>query len=148
MRILLNFDKSKILRIIITSIVILALMLGGQWYYGKRVVARNLKNTLLQNKYVNNVEIAKEQEKVIITLSLKDVDNLQEVYHDIYSIAERQMKGRPFTLVIANKPNSKINNLYNENLQFIIYEALQTGKYTDMKAELDKLQHAGLKTSI
>ena len=144
----LSFDKNKIFRIITISIVFLSLMLTFQWYYEKNVVIKALENTLSENKYVDNAEITKQREKIIIYITLKDVDNLMEAYNTIHDIMEYRLKGQPFELKITNKSDSVIRDLFDNKVQFIIYEALQTGKFTEMKARLDEIQYAETEKSI
>jgi hypothetical protein len=67
------------------------------------------------------------------------VDNLKEVYSQILDTIERQFKEKSFTLKIVNNPGKTIESLYNDQIQFIIYEAIQTGEYTQMKTRLDKI---------
>lgn len=137
----MSFDKNKIFRIIAISIVFLSLMLTFQWYYSRNMVIKALENTLLENKYVDNVEITKQREKITISLTLKDVDNLMEVYNTIYETMEYRLKGQPFELKIINKSDSAIKDLFYNKVQFIIYEALQTGEFNEMRARLDEIQY-------
>ncbi len=123
-------------------------MLAFQWHYTKNVMTKTLEKELLQNKYVSNIQVKEEKEKIIVYVTFKDVDNLMEVYITIHGIMERQLKGRPFELEIVNQANKMISDLYNNEIQFIIYEALQTGKFTEMKTRLDEIQYAKAKNTI
>ncbi len=144
----MSFDKNKVFRIIAISIVFLLLMLTFQWYYEKNVVLKSLENTLFENKYIDNVEITKQRGKITIYLTLKDVDNLMELYNTIYDTIEHRLKGQPFELKITNKSDSVIRNLFENQIQFIIYEALQTGKFTEMKSRLNEIQYTGTEEAI
>ncbi len=123
-------------------------MLAFQWHYTKNVMTKTLEKELLQNKYVSNIQVKEEKEKIIVYVTFKDVDNLMEVYITIHGIMDRQLKGRPFELEIVNQANKMISDLYNNEIQFIIYEALQTGKFTEMKTRLDEIQYAKAKNTI
>ncbi len=122
-------------------------MLAFQWHYTKNVMTKTLEKELLQNKYVSNIQVKEEKEKIIVYVTFKDVDNLMEAYSAIHGIMERQLKGRPFELEIVNQANKMISDLYNNEIQFIIYEALQTGKFTEMKTRLDEIQYAKAKNT-
>ncbi len=148
MKILLDIDKNKIFRIATISIVFLALMLTFQWYYGKNVVTKKLQSALFQNKNIVTVDITKERERITIYLTLKDVDNLMEVYNNIYDAIEHQLKGQPFEVKIINNANSAIKDLFDNEIQFIMYEAIQTGKYTEMKARLDEIKNTKIEKNI
>lgn len=122
-------------------------MLAFQWHYTKNVMTKTLEKELLQNKYVSNIKVKEEKEKITVDVTFKDVDNLMEAYITIHGIMERQLKGRPFELEIVNQANKMISDLYNNEIQFIIYEALQTGKFTEMKTRLDEIQYAKAKNT-
>lgn len=116
-------------------------MVVGQWYYAKNVVEKTVQRVLYQDQHVSSVEIKKEKDEIVIYLTLKDVDNLMAVYLKIQDIIERQLKTQPFKLKIVNNISPIIKDLYYDEIQFIIYEALQTGEFTQMKAQLDKIQY-------
>ncbi|AEE91433.1 conserved protein of unknown function [Tepidanaerobacter acetatoxydans Re1] len=143
----MSHDRYKIFRIIVISIIFLLLMLAFQWYYTKNVMTKTLEKELLQNRYVSNIKIKEGKEKITVDVTFKNVDNLMEAYSTIHGIMEHQLKGRPFELEIVNQANKVISDLYNNEVQFIIYEALQTGKFTEMKARLDEIQYAKTKNT-
>ena len=97
------------------------------------------KIVLQQKEYISNVDIERDGDDTIIHVTLRDVDNLKEVYSQILDTIERQFKEKSFTLKIVNNPGKTIEILYNDQIQFIIYEAIQTGEYTQMKTRLDKI---------
>lgn len=97
------------------------------------------KIVLQQKEYISNVDIERDGDDTIIHVTLRDVDNLKEVYSQILDTIERQFKEKSFTLKIVNNPGKTIESLYNDQIQFIIYEAIQTGEYTQMKTRLDKI---------
>lgn len=65
-----------------------------------------------------------------------------ETYNNICSVIKHRLKDKPFELEIINEPiNPAIKELFEDKIQFIMYEALRTGKYTEMKLELDKIRY-------
>ena len=135
----MNFNKQKILRITLVACISLLLMFGAQWYYSKRIIEKTLINELLSKPSVVNVDVKKQRDSVILYIELKKVDNLKEVYGDVYNSAQHHLKGQPFSLRFQNEPNKFLDQLYNSEIQFIVYEGLSTGKFTEMKAMLDSL---------
>lgn len=144
----MDLNKKKILRIILVAIISLSLMFAGQWFYSKRVMENGLIRVLSDKAFVDHVDIKKEQDKAIITVELKNVDNIKEVYTDIYDSANHHLKGRSFELKISNKPDAFLEDLFNNNIQFILYEALYTGEFNKMKTQLDNLQAKNQSTDI
>lgn len=116
----------------------MTIMLAGKWYYGRNMLEVT-KIVLQQKEYISNVDIERDGDDTIIHVTLRDVDNLKEVYSQILDTIERQFKEKSFTLKIVNNPGKTIESLYNDQIQFIIYEAIQTGEYTQMKTRLDKI---------
>lgn len=116
----------------------MTVMLAGKWYYGRNMLEVT-KIVLQQKEYISNVDIERDGDDTIIHVTLRDVDNLKEVYSQILDTIERQFKEKSFTLKIVNNPGKTIESLYNDQIQFIIYEAIQTGEYTQMKTRLDKI---------
>lgn len=106
------------------------------------MMIKTLETTLFQNKNIDTVEITRERKGITIYLTLKNVENLKEVYNRIYDTMEHRLKGQPFELKIINKSDSVIKNIFDDEIQFIIYEALRTGKFTCMKARLDEIKSA------
>lgn len=136
----MDFNKEKIIRIMIVASISLSLMLTGQWIYSKYTVEKSLVNTILKKPYVEEVDIKKERTKITVFLKFKDIDNLMWVYNDVYDTIDNHLKGRPFSVKILSQPDRLIEELYSERIQFIIFEALQTGNYTEMKDKLDDIR--------
>jgi len=137
---LLNLDKKRIVRILIIAILFLGLMLLIQWYLSKNVKLRALESALLEYKFVEGVEIAEQTEKVVVYLSFGSVNNLKDAYDKVCSIVEKQLNRQPFEVKIVNSAISEIEDVYYNKVQFIIYEALETGEFTKMRERLDEIE--------
>lgn len=136
----MNLNKTRVVRIIIITVIVLIMLLVGQWLYTKYFAEKSLENTLLKNNYVDNVNVIKEGKEFKIQIKLKNISNIKTVYNDLYDIISNHLKNESFSVEILNKPCETIEYLYEDKVQFIIYEALQTGHFTQMKATLDKIQ--------
>ncbi|TYP54310.1 hypothetical protein [Thermosediminibacter litoriperuensis] len=133
-------DKNKLRYTIAAFLLSLLILMGGQLLFSKFVAYRPLLKTFSQKEYVDQVNIKKETGRVIIEIYLKDVDNLQETYGDIYNTAFGLLKGRPFAIKILNKPDEYLENIYNQEVQFIVYEGIKTGEFFQMRSHLDQLE--------
>ncbi|WP_148218394.1 hypothetical protein [Thermosediminibacter oceani] len=136
----MNIDKNKLRYIIAAFLLSLLILMGGQQLFSKFVAYRPLLKTFSQKEYIDQVNIKKQTGSVILEIYLKDVDNLQETYEDIYNTAFGLLKGRPFAVKILNKPDKNLENIYNREVQFIVYEGIKTGEFIKMRSHLDQLE--------
>jgi len=116
-------------------------MLVFQWYFGKNVKLKALERALLEYGYVESVQIVEQTEKIVIYLAFGDIDNLNEAYGNVWNTVKDHLKRQPFEVKIENKTNSIIDDIYNEKIQFIIYEALATGEFTKMRERLNEIEN-------
>lgn len=136
----MKLNKTKVLRIIVITIIVLIILLAGQWLYTKYFTEKSLENTLLKNNYVDNVNVTKEVKEFKIQVKLKNIKNIKTVYNDLYETISNHLKNEFFSIEILNKPCKTIEHLYEDKIQFIIYEALCTGHFTEMKDLLSEIQ--------
>lgn len=137
----MDLDKTKILRILAISSFFLFLMLSLQWYFGKNVKLRALERELLEHKYVSSVEINEQKEQVVVCLSLMNIDNFKEAYDKICETIKERLKMQPFELKIINEADPELEDIFDNKVQFIVYEALATGEFTKMRASLDEIEN-------
>lgn len=136
----MKLNKTRVARIIIITLIVLIILFAGQWLYTKYFTERSLENTLLKSNYVDNVNVNKEGKEFKIQVKLKNINNIKIVYNDLYDIISKHLRKELFSVEIINKPCKTIEQLYEDKVQFLIYEALQTGHFTQMKALLNKIQ--------
>jgi hypothetical protein len=117
------------------------LILGaGQYLFTKYKVENTLINRLYQVKYVDKVEIKRDVDKTNVYIKFKDIDDFKEAYTNIHDIIRNRLGERDFDIIIDNNPDQLITKIYNERIQFIIYEAVHTGKYDEMRVKLDAIK--------
>ncbi|MCG0276072.1 MAG: hypothetical protein L5655_07930 [Thermosediminibacteraceae bacterium] len=133
-------EKKKLLFTFAVFLLSLFLLLSAQQLYVKFVTFKPLLETFSQKEYVEHVNIKKEVNGTSIEIYLKDVDNLVDIYEDIQKTASTVLKGRPFVVKILNKPDKFIENIYNEEVQFIVFEGIETGEFTKMRLNLDQIE--------
>jgi len=135
----LDIDKAKLIRIAAVTSISLALMLAGQWIYTKYTLDKSLVNIISQKPGVEKADIKSEKGKIIVSVEFKDIGNFMEAYDDLYDTLDYSLKGKPFSIVLTNQPDNAIKDVYENHIQYIVYEALQTGNYTVMKDKLDEI---------
>lgn len=130
----------KILRIVIAALLALLLLFAGEWFYTTYTVDKSLLKDLSQKDYVENIQMTRDRGEVIVSMQLKNVDNIKETYNELYKELNKTLRNQPFSIHITNTPDNVIRELYNNKIQFIIYEAIQTGKYKQMVLDLNELE--------
>ncbi len=117
------------------------LILGvGQYIFTKYKVENTLINRLYRVKYVDKAEIKRDAGKINVYIRFKDIDDFKEAYTNVYETIHNSLGERDFDIIIDNNPDQLIKKIYNERIQFIIYEAAHTGKYDEMKKKLDEIK--------
>jgi hypothetical protein len=138
----LNIDKGKMIRIAVIALLSLSIMIAGQYLYTRFSVEKSLISKLSQRPYVNHVELIKETGRLRVSLELKDVDNISDTWNEIYSITNKHLRNQAFSLDISGNPDALIEELYNKEIQFYLYEAIQTGNYSKMRSSLNEIESA------
>ncbi|MCR4430575.1 MAG: hypothetical protein NUV45_06105 [Tepidanaerobacteraceae bacterium] len=135
----MDINRAKFIRIAAITCISLIIMLTAQWIYTKITIEKSLASTILQKPWIEKVEIKNDLGKVMIFISFKDTDNFMEAYDNLYETINYNLKGKPFSIVIINEPDITLKEAYENSIQFVIYEAVKTGNYTEMKKKLDEV---------
>lgn len=134
------FDKRKFFYAFAAFFISLVLLFSAQQLYNRYVALNPLNKAFLQKEYVEQFSIKKESGTINIEICLKDIENFAEVYHDIQETASDILNGKPFTVKITNRPSERLEDIYINEVQFVIFEGIKTGNFTEMREELDKLE--------
>ncbi|HHW02795.1 MAG TPA: hypothetical protein GXX35_08300 [Thermoanaerobacterales bacterium] len=136
----MDLDKSKIMRIAAVASITLVLMLAGQWIYTKYTIEKSLVSIISQEPWIEKADVKSDRGKVNVFVKFKDIDDFEKAYNDIYDTVNYSLKGKPFSIIITNQPDSTIKEAWENYIQFIIHEAIQTGNYSAMKLKLDEIE--------
>lgn len=135
----MNVDKGKILRIAIIAVLSFSVMIGGQLLYTRYSVEKSLINSLSEKSYVNNVDLIKDAKTLVLSIGLMDVTDISSVWNEIHDIANQYLHGRDFSVDVLGNPDDIIEGIYHEEIQFPLYEAIQTGSFMKMKSSFDDI---------
>lgn len=135
----MDIDKAKLIRIAVITSISLILMLSSQWIYAKYTIEKSLVNVISQKPWIEKADVKSDMGKIVVSVKFKDIENFMEAYDNLYDTVNYNLKGKPFTIVITNQPDSVLKDAYENYIQFVVYEAVQTGNYTDMKKKLDEI---------
>lgn len=120
------------------TLIALSIMLTGQWIYSRYTIEKSLVKSIYQKPWVEKVDVKSDKGTTVVFLKFKDIDNFMQAYDDIYDTLRYNLKGKPFLIKLTNEPDTTIKDA-SENIQFIVYEAIQTGNYTKMKDQIDNI---------
>lgn len=134
------FDKKKIFYASAAFLVSLFLLFSGQQLFNRFVTFNPLNQAFSQKEYVKQVSIKKESGTINLEICLEDIDDFAEVYYDIQETASEILKGKPFKVEITNKPSDLLEDIYDDRVQYVIFEGIKTGKFTEMRAALDEIE--------
>lgn len=118
----------RIIYVIISIFVALGLLLGGFYLYQKYMVENPLMEKLSAINEVQKVEIDKTDKVYTIHLHLARVDNIQESYANIESVANTRLKEGSYKIEIEDKRSPQLANLFNE-IQPALYQGLAQKQY-------------------
>jgi len=121
--------------IILAIIVVLALLLVGQFIYKEYNVEQPLFKVYSKTKAVQNVDISEKDGRVKIVLRLGPTANLQLAYGEIMAATTWILGPKPFELKIKDNRSPVLEDLLVET-EPVIYEAMSKGSYTWMKKEI------------
>lgn len=137
------------IRIVIIAAVSLLLLLFGQWMYNTYSIERALISDLIQKDYIAEANLKKHDKFIELWVELRNVENLKEVYSDLNQTTASHLKGKNYIIKFINEPDKLLEDVYNDKIQYLVYEAIQIGNFTNMKIELDKVKkQTGVDASI
>ncbi|MDI6709268.1 MAG: hypothetical protein QMC81_03820 [Thermoanaerobacterales bacterium] len=121
--------------IVITFVLGLALLFGGQYVYQKYGFNQPVKQVLATNPAVAGYTLEEQGPELVINVHLKRTDNLQESYRELRRQVDEAMRGRPYQLVIEDERDDNLREAFY-NSQFIIYQAIAQGNFQEMADEV------------
>ena len=124
------------IRIVIIAAVSLLLLLFGQWMDNTYSIERALISDLTQKDYIAEANLKKHDKFIELWVKLRNVENLKEVYSDLNQTTASHLKGKNYIIKFINEPDKLLEDVYNDKIQYLVYEAIQIGNFTNMKIEL------------
>ncbi|BBB92622.1 MAG TPA: hypothetical protein PKA28_03660 [Methylomusa anaerophila] len=138
---------------VVTVIVTLALLLGGQFVWNRYAVAKPLDKMFNGIQGVEQVTVdfndqIKSNEQVSIQVKLGDIDNLQKVYTEVIKNLEKKGGTQKYDLVIQDDRSPELEDFYY-SVHYYIQEAIVTGKFAVMAERIQSQSNsAGVNTQV
>ncbi|MGI6485221.1 MAG: hypothetical protein ACOX15_02565 [Tepidanaerobacteraceae bacterium] len=121
-------------------LISLLILLAGQYVFTKYKIEDALLNRLQQVEYVDKVDIKQDAGIFNVNISFKHIDNFKDAYEKVREIVNKSLGKRSFKINIDNNPDRLLTHIFNKRIQFVIYEAINTGKYDEMRAKLEEIR--------
>jgi hypothetical protein len=127
----------KIKAVIISLVIGLICLFGGQWLYGKYGYQQSLQQALERHPQVAGFKAAEQGGKIAVTVRLKSASNLMVNYKEIEHAVTDALGSRPFILRLDDNRDASLEAAFYRS-QFVIYQALAQGSFKDMESEVSE----------
>ena len=134
--------------VIIVLAVTLGVLLTVQYVYQKYNVEQPLFKMYSDTELVDDVKLDNEGEVVTVNLSVRKTEDLKEAYLELKGYTEKILGHNQFHMELKDKRTNELSDAYYKS-QYIIYEALAKGDFTEMAADVQKnARDAGAKARV
>lgn len=129
----------RILTIAVTATLTLVLLIGGSSVYKKIIYTNPLETSLSNMPAVTSFAIEKYSSHDKLKVNFNDKGKLKANFYNLLDQLETQSKHiNDLTVEISNKENPQLGKILSSS-QLPIYEAISTGKYSQLTDDLTKL---------
>lgn len=127
----------KVRRVLISLIVALLIMFGGNYLINNYKLNYSLNEDLLRVAGVKQVIIRKENDIYNIVISLNKVNNLKEVFTKINNRVEKTLDKNEYNLDFSSGSSEELKQIY-DRINLPLYEALETGEFVQLGERIDR----------
>ncbi|MFZ5897738.1 MAG: hypothetical protein ACOYU7_00880 [Bacillota bacterium] len=127
----------KINIVILTFILGLAVLLGGNFLYDKYGSNQSLRQDLSENEYVESFKLEDQGAFVLVTVRMKPSDNFMKVYQALERDIEIGLNGRPHQLVIEDTRDRTLSDVLYKS-QYSIHQAIAQGSFPEMARVIEE----------
>ncbi|MGE5542951.1 MAG: hypothetical protein ACM3WT_07925 [Bacillota bacterium] len=121
-----------------------AVLYLGNLLYGRFTVGEPLDKVFRQSPSVLSYTVLKRKPVTVVRVKLGDVPDLHETVSGLEDSAEEVLKGQDVKVVVEDSRDEALSDAYY-SMHFHIQEALVTGRFSGMSAEVARLaKEAGL----
>lgn len=144
----MQFGRIKIPVIIIVFISTMIILYGGESIYYQYNFEKPVEKAFKSMDEIKDIKLLNKNHRLNLQLELSQIDNLQSTYTEIQSKAEKIFGTKPFEIIISNKVDNSLDNVFYY-IQFDIFEAIEKGDYSKMITQIEKKsQQAGVTSKV
>ncbi|WP_028307294.1 hypothetical protein [Desulfitibacter alkalitolerans] len=125
--------------IIIAFILTLGILISINWVYTEMAIKKPLGQQLSEVDGVKGYTIENGPEKMVLTVELGLVDNIETSYMSLSEIAQSHFKNSEgYEFRIIDNPNKQLITLWNE-IQYYAHQSLVQGDFVTLKESLESI---------
>ena len=130
----------RILAIVLTGILTLGILVGATYLYNKLVYTNPLEASVAQMKAIGSFRVEQFNSRSKIKVQFNVREKLRANFYLLLDQLEGQSKKNlnNLTLEISNPPDKELYAFLTK-ARLPVFEAISTGKFTELPARLDEL---------
>ncbi|MEW6173629.1 MAG: hypothetical protein AB1510_11290 [Bacillota bacterium] len=127
----------RIKAIIISLVIGLVCLFGGQWLYDKYGYQQSLQQVLERQPQVVDFKTEEQGDRLAVKVRLRSAGDLMVTYQQLEDALDNALGNRPFVLELLDNRDASLEEAYYQS-QFAIYQALAQGSFKEMEAEINR----------
>lgn len=131
--------KLRIIPVLITSVLSLALMFGGWFMYRQFAIQEPLQKIVNSYEGVRKSHITINRDEVSLKLDLQPGTKLRELVQYITTEGKSVIGGRTLKLDVEQNSSKELDEIWDQAM-FSVAEAMESRKYTLIPAKLEQLK--------
>ncbi|MCL6602341.1 MAG: hypothetical protein K6T94_05635 [Paenibacillus sp.] len=131
--------KLRLIPVLITSVLSLALMFGGWYLYRQFAIQEPLQKIVNSYEGVTKSHITINRDEVSLKLDLQPGTKLRELVQHITTEGKSVIGGRTLKLDVEQHSSEELDEIWDQAM-FSVAEAMESRKYTLIPAKLEQLK--------
>ncbi|KGE17779.1 hypothetical protein [Paenibacillus wynnii] len=131
--------KLRLVPVLLTSLLSVALMFGGWFLYRQFAIQEPLQKIVNSYQGVNKSHISINRNEVSLKLDLQPGTKLRDLVQYISTEGESVIGGRSIKLDLEQHSSEELDEIWDQAM-FSVAEAMESRKYTLIPAKLDQLK--------
>ena len=131
--------KLRLVPVLLTSLLSVALLFGGWFLYRQFAIQEPLQKIVDSYEGVNKSQITINRDEVTLKLDLEPGTKLRELVQYISKEGKSIIGSRSITLNVEQHSSKELDEIWDKAM-FSVAEAMESRKYTIIPAKLDQLK--------
>lgn len=132
----LRLDDIRINVVIVVFVIVLGLALALQYFTHRKLVIEPIYQAFANIEGVIGVDLAEQDDQIVLTLALAEVEQLDMLAAEISSTAAQFAK--PLQIIIKDKANQTLKAAYDQ-MHFAVEQGIATGYFVEMAERIEQL---------
>lgn len=132
----LKLEGVRIKAVLIVFIIVLSLMLLGQYLLRKKLVIQPIYEAFAGIESVSSVALVENGEQLTLTLTLQEVGRLDDAINEIFQTADQF--SMPFQIQIKDQADDKLESVYHQ-MHYMIEQSITQGNFVEMAETIEEV---------